>query len=186
MSSSKHNNPAAATPKAVQVYAALLRRQAVTARVRDPHIQLYAPSADTAKKLCSQLGPAAALVELARRARVRELRFEEEEASASAGRDRLRTVQLVVLEEARVRRDELSLGQRLDAALMGVAVAPGVGSSRLDADRVSGGGHGDGGVSGSRRDREVSIAREDAVRAVERLEGLVERDRRRLVEREAA
>lgn len=178
------NKTGEATTKAVVAYAARLRSQAVMARIKDPHVELYSPSEDTARKLSSQLGPQGALNKLAERARAAEVRYEEEEARAQEGRDRLRAVQLVVVAAEREGREQLTLGQRLDAAMLGLRMQSDVSAASVDADVVSV-GRPSSGLPQSRRDRQRDDAIADAERAVERLERELDRSRRRLVERAA-
>jgi hypothetical protein len=154
------------------------------ALVKDPHAQLYRISNDAARKVSQSLGPEAALVELARRARVAELRVEEADALAAAGHERHVRLQLIVSGERAAEVARLSLGQRLDQALTGLGVLSEVSAARLDADVVSG-SRGGGGVPFRVR-REVESIERDVLALVERAERELARSRRRLVETEAA
>jgi hypothetical protein len=185
VASSKRKSDDTPTVKAVLAYAAQLRERADAAQAHDPHCELYRPSNDAARKVSQQFGPEQALVKLAERARRSELRFEEANATADAGRDRLQRLQLVVAGERGVDRERLTLGQRLDAALLQLAVQSDVSAVQLDADPVSG-GKPSGGAPKSRRDRQRDDAIFDARRAVERLEREADQTRRRLVELEVA
>lgn len=175
-------------------YAAQLRERAEQARVRDPNADLYAPTKDAASRLCSEMtgrvgkedGPAAAIVELARRARLRELKVEEEGAHASARRSahRLHLLRSAGEREADVSR--LSLGERLDMALMGLGLVSEASAARAfdEQDRVTGSksaGSGLPRVDDRHGDLEVQV-----LRLVERAEREAQRARRQLVETEGS
>lgn len=184
-SSKRKQQDDAPTVKAVLVYAAQLREAADAAKLRDPHVELYRISNDAARKVSQQYGPLQALVVLATRARRAELRYEEASRAAEAGHLRLVTHQLVGEGERRAESERLSLGQRLDVAILGLGVLSDVSAVRLDSDPVSG-GKPSGGAPLSRRDRERDSALVEARRAVEALERELARSRRRLVETEVA
>lgn len=171
--------------KAVLAYAAQLRERADAAKIRDPHVELYRPSNDAARKVSQQYGPERALQVLAERARRAELRYEEAETRSTAGMDRLRRLQLIVAGQRSVERERMTLGERLDLAMLGLKVVSDVSAPRLDADVVTGGKPGSG-MPMSRRDKQLDDAMFDARRAVERLERELDSSRRRLVELEVA
>jgi hypothetical protein len=180
----KSQDPDAITVAAVREYARDLCHQAELARARDPFADPYAPSRDTAEKLSRQLGPAAALTELARRARSRELVAEEQGARASASRRAHQVHQLKAVGERVAESSRLSLGERLDRALAGLRMLSEAPTGRLDAEPVKGG---DGAAGVPWLDSNVAAAvREDAKRVVERAERELEGSRRRLVETEVA
>lgn len=184
MASSKRKQDGEKTVKTVVNYAATLRERADAAKAGDPHIELYRPSNDTARKLCSQLGPDGALSKLAERARRSELRHEEEEDRAASGRERLRGLHLIASGEAAAERGRLTLGQRLDVALLGLGGLSEVPAVRLDSDVITGSGGG-GGVPFRQR-REVEILLADAEHLVAKAERELQSSRRRLVEEERA
>lgn len=185
MASSKRNSDDTPTVKAVLVYAAQLRERADAAKIRDPHVELYRPSNDAARKVSQQFGPEQALVVLATRARKVELRYEEAESFSGEGRERLQRLQLVAAGERGVDRERLTLGQRLDVAMLGLKLSSEVSAVQFDADPVSG-GKPSSGAPVSRRDKQLDDAMFDARRAVERLERELDGTRRRLVELEVA
>lgn len=172
------------TVKAVLAYAARLRDRADAAKAGDPHVELYRPSNDAARKVSQEFGPAQALEVLATRARRVELRYEEAEKFAGEGRLRLVTHQTVAQAERTVDRERLSLGQRLDVALKGLGVLSEVSAVQLDADIVS--GSKGGGALPFRPRREVEHLQADAEHLVTKAERELERSRRRVVEQEAA
>lgn len=174
-----------ATVAAVLAYARELRDRADSATLRDPHVEPYRPSNDAARKVSQQYGPAHALQILATRARLAEVRHMEDSARADAARSKLVNHQLKVAGEREADRSRLTLGQRLDAALLGLGVLSDVSAVRLDSEPVSG-GKPEGGPPRSRRDKQLDDAVFDARRATERLERELEMSRRRLLEREAA
>jgi hypothetical protein len=185
VASSKRKSNDTPTVKAVLVYAAQLRERADAARLRDPHIEPYRPSNDAARKVSQKLGPEAALTELAKRAWLAEQRYEEGDEVAAAGRERLVRLQLVAAGERGAERERLTLGQRLDVAMLGLKLSSDVSAVQFDADPVSG-GKPSGGAPLSRRDRQLEDALYDVRRAVERLERELDGTRRRLVELEVA
>lgn len=137
----------APTLRAVTKYAAELRDAAEKARALDPNVELYAPSDAAARKVnqecCNRFGdedgPAEALKVLATRARLRELEIEENGARASAARRSHLKHRLVAAGERDAELSRLSLGTRLDQALLGLRVVSEVSAVKLDGDRVKGG-----------------------------------------------
>lgn len=184
MASSKRKQQDKPSVRAVLVYAAKLRDQADVAKARDPHVELYRPSHDAARKVSQQFGPERALVVLATRARRAELRYEEAGVLADAGRERLVRLQLIVSGERDADRERLSLGERLDAAFLGLDVLSEVDAVRLDSEPVKG-SRGGGGTPFRQR-REVELLEGEARLLIERAERELERSRRRLLELEAA
>lgn len=184
MASSKRKQDGEKTVKTVVNYAATLRDRADAAKAGDPHVELYRPSSDTARKLCSQLGPDGAMSKLAERARRAELRHEEEESWAASGRERHRELHLVVAGETAAERGRLTLGQRLDVAFLGLGGLSEVSAARLDSDLITGSGGG-GGVPFRQR-REVENLLADAEHLVAKAERELASSRRRVVEEERA
>jgi hypothetical protein len=133
--------------KAVLKYAAELRHAAEQARAGDPNMDLYAPSEAAARKVCQEAcnrygkddGPAEALRTLASRARLRELEVEESHLRASQARSVHLRHRLVASGERDAELSRMSLGARLDQALLGLRVLSEVSAVRLDGDRVKGG-----------------------------------------------
>lgn len=179
---SKHED---ATVQAVLMYARELRGKADHAKLKDPHVELYRPSNDAARKVSQQYGPARALQILAIRARQAEVRYLEENARADTARSKLINHQLIVAGEREADLVRLTLGQRLDTALLGLGVLSDVSAARLDGDRVTG-SKSESGLPSRRRDKQRDDLLFDARRAVERLERELEMSRRRLLETEAA
>lgn len=173
------------TVKAVIRYAQTLRERASRARVADPYADPYEPSDKTARNLSGQLGPEGALTELARRATAHELRLAESGARASHAAAEHRALQLIVRGERTAHEAVLSLGVRLDAALLAVGMFSETPAARLDGDRVKGSRTADRVWTGRRRlERDSLVA--DAEHLVKRAERLVESTRRRMVEEERA
>lgn len=184
MASNRKRNEDNATVKAVLAYAGQLRDRADAAQLLDPHVELYRPSNDAARKVSQQFGPAEALRVLARRAREAELRSEEANERAKQGHLRLVSHQLAAAGARDAELAQLSLGQRLDVALLGLSTTSEVSAVRLDSEPVS--GSRGGSALPFRRRREVELLEGDAVHLVERCERELARSRRRLIETEAA
>lgn len=184
-SSRKRHDDGEITVRGVLAYAAQLRQRADTAKLKDPHVELYRPSNDAARKVSQEHGPAEALRILATRARTAELRNEEADERGHESRARLVTHQLVARGERDVERARLTLGARLDAAMQVINLVSDVSAVQFDADRVSHGGA-ESAAPKSRRDRQRDDAVYDVRRAVERLEREAESTRRRLLEFEVA
>jgi hypothetical protein len=142
-------------------------------------------SAKTARNLCAQMGPAKALQELARRATAHELRQRDGQERAARAAAEHAAHQLAAAGERDAQLAQLSLGQRLDVALLGMGMLSETAAAPLDGDRVSGSKAGHVVLAGR-----LSLERErvlgDAEGLVRRVERMVESSRRRLVEEEAA
>ena len=175
----------AVTVKAVVRYATTLRERAARARVADPYAEPYEPTLGHARNLCTQLGPAKALQELARRARAHELRQQEGQERAARAASELAAHQLVAAGEREAQLSQLSLGQRLDVAFIGLGVLSQTAAAQIDGDPVTSSKAGHVVLAG-RRDLEVERLHDDALHLVQRIERVLESTRRRMVETEAA
>jgi hypothetical protein len=173
------------TVAAVVKYANTLHERAERASAADPYAQPYDVTAKTARNLCAQHGPAKALQELARRATAPELRQRDGQERAARAASEHAAHQLVAAGEREAQLAQLSLGQRLDVALVGLGVLSQTSAAPIDSDPVSGSKAGHVVLAG-RRDLEVERLHEDALGLVRRLERVLESWRRRLVEEEAA
>lgn len=179
------------TRNRVLQYAEQLRDEASRARLRDPNVELYAPSKEAASRECSkqtgihgkELGPQKALEVLARRAFEAERKMDDADALARIGRRGLVVAQSVAAGEREAVRASQSLGARLDAALLGLGLASEARTVHLDADRVTGSKAGSG--IPRARDEHGDLQRE-ASRMVLRVEREAERARRQLVEEVSA
>ena len=180
--------PSEVTVKAVLKYAATLRERAQRARIHDPFAEPYEITDAAARKVSQQLGPAAALTELARRAKAHELREAEKGARAAYARSEHLAHQLVFKGEREASASVLSLEQRLAIVRREASLLSETSAARLDADRVRGGERASVLMSRRRERFEDTVASlEDEVeRLVGRWERLVESTRRRLVEEEVA
>lgn len=182
----------APTQKAVLKYAAELRTAAEQARNGDPNADLYAPSDAAARKVCQQacnehgeeFGPAEALRILASRAYLKELEAKEAGARASAARNTHLKHRLVAAGERDAELSRMSLGARLDQALLGLKVLSEVSAVRLDGDRVKGGDKSRMPRLNGRLERDTLLA--DATVVVCRVERALEQARRRMAEVERA
>jgi hypothetical protein len=173
------------TVKAVLRYATTLNERAARARAADIYAQPYEVSAKTARNLCAQHGPAKALQELARRATAHELRQRDGQERAARAASEHAAHQLVAAGEREAQLAQLSLGQRLDVALIGLGTLSETSAAPLDGDRVSGSKAGHVVLAG-RRSLEHERLCEDVLHLVLRVERAVESSRRRLIEEEAA
>lgn len=180
------------TLKAVLKYAAELRQTAEQARNGDPNADLYAPSEAAARKVCQEAcnrygkeeGPAEALRVLASRARLRELEVEEAGARASQARSVHLRHRVIAAGERDAELSRMSLGARLDQALLGLKVLSEVSAVRLDGDRVKGGDKSRMPRLNGRLERDTLLA--DATVVVCRVERALEQARRRMAEVERA
>jgi hypothetical protein len=173
------------TVKAVLRYATTLNERAARARTADIYADPYEVSAKTARNLCAQHGPAKALQELARRATAHELRQRDGQERAARAASEHAAHQLVAAGEREAQLAQLSLGQRLDVALIGLGVMSQTAAASIDGDPVSGSKAGHVVLAG-RLDLDVQRLCEDALGLVRRVERTLESSRRRLVEEEAA
>jgi hypothetical protein len=173
------------TVKAVVRYATTLTERASRARTADPYAEPYEVSAKTARNLCAQMGPAKALQELARRATAHELRQRDGQERAARAASELAAHQLVAAGERDAQLAQLSLGQRLDVALLGLGMLSETSAAPMDGDRISGQKPGHVVLAGRlSMERERLLA--DVAGLVARVERAAESGRRRLVEEEAA
>lgn len=172
------------TVRAVVKRAAQLREQA--ARHADMgERDLYSPSDNAARILCTRLGPQEALDELNRRALIRELQVHEDRQMAARGQARLLTHQQAAAVVRDRRAATLTLGQRLDEALRSLDVLSETSAVRLDSEPVKSSKPESAAVP-MRRQRERDALAEDAQRIVVALERELEWSRRRPVEKEEA
>jgi hypothetical protein len=170
--------------KAVVRYAQTLRERAARARVADPYADPYEPSLGHARNLCTQHGPAEALRRLAAAARTHELRHQEGAERAARAAAELAAHQLIQAGERDAQLAQLSLGQRLDVALLGLGMLSETSAAPMDGDRISGQKPGHVVLAGRlSMERERLLA--DVAGLVARVERAAESGRRRLVEEEA-
>jgi hypothetical protein len=182
---SKGADKGAVTVKAVLRYAETLRERAARARAADPYADPYEPSLGHARNLCTQHGPAGALRELASRARAHELRQQEGAARAARAHSELVAHQLVGAGERDAERAHMTLGERLDAALVGLELLSQTAAAPLDSDVISSSKPGHVVLLG-RLDLDRERLEGDVRGLVARAERMVESTRRRLLEEEAA
>jgi hypothetical protein len=173
------------TVDAVVKYCRTLRERAARAKAADPYADPYNPTEGHARNLCTQLGPAKAREELSRRAVAHELKRRESEGRAARAASELAAHQAAAAREREAQLAQLSLGQRLDVAMLGLGVLSQTSAAPLDGDRVSGSKAGHVVLAG-RRCLEHDRLCEDALHVVKRLERALDQSRRRLVEEEAA
>lgn len=174
------------TRQRVLQYAAELRDRAERCRDLNVRQRMYAPSKEAASRECSkqtalhgkELGPQKALEVLARRAFEAERAIEDAEVAARESRRRLVIAQSVANGERDAVRSGLSLGQRLDAALLALGLASEARTVQLDADRV----RGDKEWSPPRTSDAHGDLESEARALVERVEARAQRARRLLVE----
>jgi hypothetical protein len=168
------------TIKAVLAYAQTLRQRGGLQIAKDPWAKPYQPSEAVARKLCVQHGPDRALEILAMRASMadKEYREEAEIAKRSLERHKRRTQH-----SDRDREQQklgLTAGQRLDRALAAFSVVPAVSAAQVGwstkgSDRPSLTNHGD----------PSSEAKYLALKAVREIETLLERHKRRDIDKAA-
>lgn len=168
------------TIKAVVAYAQTLRQRAETQKVRDPWAKPYEPSEAVARKLCVQHGPDGALQILALRASMAEKDYREEAeiAKRSLERHKRRTQHTDRAREQQ--RHGMTAGQRIDNALAAFSVIPAAGAAQVGwstkgSDRPSLTNHGD----------PAGEAKYVALKAAREIEALLDRHKRRDLERAA-
>jgi hypothetical protein len=173
------------TVDAVVKYCRTLLERAARAKAADPYADPYNPTEGHARNLCTQLGPAKAREELSRRAVAHELKRRESEARATRAASELAAHQLAAAREREAQLAQLSIGQRLDVALIGLGLLSETSAAPLDGDRVTGpkAGHV---VLAGRRSLEHERLCEDVLGLVRRVERTLEQSRRRMIEEEAA
>jgi hypothetical protein len=178
---------------AVMKRARELREQAVQARLRDPNANPYELTDAAAAKIYTdcvhRYGRDDAGIMALHRIGASQVRREDEAREESDRASRARAAHLAHQAEAAggrdARRSRMSLGARLDAALLGLGmVSEAKGSPALDQQSVITGGKGGSGVPRT-GDRHGDLASE-ALRLVERAERKAERARRLVIEEVAA
>ena len=128
---SKQTTAEQPTIKAVLAYAQTLRQRGESQRARDPWAKPYEPSEATARKLCTQHGPAEALQILAGRAASAEREYREEAEIARFSLERHKRRVQKTDRDREQQRQELTVGQRLDKALAAFSVIPAVGAAQI-------------------------------------------------------
>lgn len=133
--------PKAATVKAVVRYAEQLRAEGEQRRRTDVWAKPYMPTDAAARKLCHRLSPDAAITNMRASAaqRIREEREEREAHEQRAARHARRQAQN--RRDLAARRDDMTVGQRIDHALAQLTVVSNLPAARIDGDRVQGGEH---------------------------------------------
>ena len=174
------------TRQRVLQYAAELRERAERERDLNVRQRMYAPSKDAASKEYQRqkqlhgeaLAGVKALEVLARRAFEADEQIDAERRASRDARRRLVVSRSVSNGERAAVRARMSLGERLDEALLAIGLASEARTVQLDADRVSGGKGGGLPRTGDRHGDAELVA----VGVVEDLERRAERVRRQLVE----
>lgn len=171
------------TVKAVIAEARRITREEHAKAEIDPYYtKPYVPTDDVARKLSQQYGPERAIAMLAHRQAERRRRHAlDEEVSEVAERRRERRARQT-LRDRMAARHELSIGQRIDQALLDLQTAQSAPAARIDCEPVTdgGGGKDDANPVPNLHDDTLGRAERSAIVLVRKLEGEVDAHRRRL------
>lgn len=119
------------TVKAVVLYAAQLRLEAEREIISDPYACPYRPTEAAARKLSNRLGPEAAIDHLRKRAAMHGRKVREEQAVAHKSLTVHKARQANHRTATQKRRDKMSPGVRIDAAVARLSVIAAPASSAI-------------------------------------------------------
>jgi hypothetical protein len=175
----EQDEPKGPTVKAVLAEARRLREHAARERAADMDAKPYEPSDKTARNLSAKHGPEGALALLRQKSVEAGMRYREQREYAERRRKRHERQQRLSDAERRHRLSGMTLGQRLDEALAGLAVWTDVGAA-TNGERIS---HGkpDSGPAVRHVDDVAGRLRGRALRLVAELEDEVPRAQQRVV-----
>lgn len=173
------------TVQAVIAEARRITREEHAQAERDPYYtKPYIPSDDTARKLSQQLGPDRAIATLRHRQAERRHRHAENTEISERSELRRERRARVTHRDRQAARASLSLGQRLDRALVALATAQSAPAARLDAEPITdgGGGKDDANPVPKLHDDTLGWAERRVTKLLRELEDTVDSQQRRVFE----